>query len=305
MHNVTRLIAPIHDAAKSIAQRLAQFVRAEAGLLAVLAFTIVFLAPLLRSGFYDDDMMNSCTAGFMRMSNFRMGQFLEAHIKDWMINGRFFPMAVAITYVVHRTFSSAGPYKAFLLFTVLTNVVQLYYLLRVWKVNRTVAQLAALSFVLLMQMRLFPDPILSFASLMQFLTGELLLSIICLQKYFDTNRAFWMVASALLFLAALVTYEVSYLFLPIYLAIAYAHHRQWWPTVLAMRPHLLMALFLAAFVLGLRMTFRCRRDILIASASTPQNSPVPWAANIGRVALELRNAERLSPHPMGLGAAAA
>ena len=112
-------------------------------------------------------------------------------------------------------------YKCYILSLVLSNLLLFYVLLRRWSVGHAAAQLGTLSLVLLMQMRLFPDPLLAFTGLMQILTAQLLLSMIALQEYLRSQRRGWLIVSLLCYVSALLTYEISYLFLPIYLTQTY------------------------------------------------------------------------------------
>jgi hypothetical protein len=240
--------------------RAAKSLHAHAGLLAVMMFACWFLTPLLRSGFYGDDMANSCTAGLIRLGNGLLKTCIGNHNKEWMDNGRCFPAAVAITYAVHAILFTALPYKGFVLCLVLSNLLEFYYLLRCWKVPPAIAQLGTLSLVLLLQMRQFPDPLLSFTGILPIVAGQLLLSMICLQKYLDSRRLGWLIGSALIYASSLVTYEISYLFLPIYLAMAYAHCGQWKAALAVTRPHWVTVVLLTAFVLGLRFHVAMQAD---------------------------------------------
>ncbi len=229
-------------------------------MLAVMVFAVWFLSPLLQSGMYGDDMANSCTAGLIRLGNGLLKTCIGNHNKEWMDNGRFFPAAVAITYTVHAILFTALPYKGFVLFLVLSNLLEFYYLLRCWRVSPGMAQLGTLSLVLLFQMRLFPDPLLSFTGILPIVAGQLLLSMICLQKHLDSRRLGWLVGSALIYASSLVTYEISYFFLPIYLAMAYVHCGHWKTMLAVTRPHWVTAAFLTAFVLGLRFHVAMQAD---------------------------------------------
>ncbi len=220
--------------------------------IAVLVFAAGFLSPLLSSGFYIDDMVNSCTAGFMLMEDFDLGSFIAAHTHDWMLHGRFFPLALVITYTAHVLFLSTLPYKLFTVALALIDLLAFHALLRAWRVPRAAAALGTLFLVLLFQTRRFSDPLLSFAGIMQLLAAQLLLALLTLEWYLDTGRRRWLVASVVLHVSSLMTYEISYLFLAIYLAATYARFQAWRPALLGLRAHLAVTLIMAAFVSGLR-----------------------------------------------------
>lgn len=234
------------------AERAGQFARRHAGLAAVLVFAVCFLRPLLDSGFICDDVPNSYTAGLIRLGEGGLKRCIHHHNRQWMDGGRFFPVAVAITYAVHAWLITAAPYKCFVVALVLVNLVQFYYLLRLWKVPPALAQLGTLTLVLLLQMRCFPDPLLSFAGILQVVAGEFLFAAICLQKYLDTERRGWLVAGAMFFGCSLITYEISYALLPVLVVMAYLHYRRWATALTVTRPHWITSLLLGAYVLGLR-----------------------------------------------------
>ncbi len=245
---------------RSLPRQAAASLRAHAGIVAVLVFAACFLSPMLWSGFYFDDVKNACTPGHLRLLNVSVVKLFLDCTRGSMHSGRCFPGALGITFLMHDIFTTPVAYKSCLLVLTLSNLLEFYYLLRCWKVNRPEAQLGTLALVLLMQMRAFADPLLSFAGIMQFVVGQLLLSMIFLQKYFESGRRKWLAASVGIFTSSLVTYEISYMFLPLYLAIAYAHLRQWRPALAAMRPYVFAVIVLATFVLGLRFNVRMPDD---------------------------------------------
>ncbi len=100
------------------------------------------------------------------------------------------------------------------------------------------------------------DAIISFSGLLQFLVGQMLLSLICQQKYVQTRRIGWLVAGVALFLTALLNYEISYLFLPMYLLTSYAWLGEWRRAAKSILPHGITAFALVAFTLGLRFNAR-------------------------------------------------
>lgn len=243
---------PAQPAPASRSQRAIGLLRRHGGLLCVLVFAVFFLRPLVESGFVCDDVPNSYTAGLIRLGEGGLKRCIHHHNRQWMEGGRFFPIAVAVTYAAHAYLITATPYKCFVLLLVLVNLLQFYWLLQLWKVPPAVAQLGTLTLVLLLQMRFFPDPLLSFAGILQIVAGEFLLSAICLQKYLDTGRRAWLIGGGVVYGCSLMTYEISYAFLPILLAQAYFHCRRWPAALAATRPHWITALLLGSYVLGLR-----------------------------------------------------
>ena len=237
---------------KSVSSRGVHVLWGSLGLVAVVLFAIAFLSPTMKSAFYNDDVLNSCNAGVLITDGCRFGRWLEDGIKGSMASGRFFPLMIANVYSIHALFPGATAYHAYIMALIVVNLLQLYYLLRLWGVGPVVAQLGALAFVLLLQMRAGGDPILSHAGAMQVEVAQLLLSMICLQKFLATERVAWLVGSVLVFASALLNYEISYTFLPIYPAMMWIHTRNWRRTISFSQPYLIICVTLVVFTLGLR-----------------------------------------------------
>lgn len=269
----------------TLPRRLLSALRPHVALLAVLGFAVVFLSPALRSDFYFDDVKNACTAGQTRLFGMSIWHLTECIIRDSMRNGRVFPGALGLTFLVHYFFTNATAYKGFLLLLTLSNLVEFYYLLRCWKVNRPAAALGTLALVLLIQLRAFADPLLGFAGIMQLLLAQLLLTMVALEKYLATRRPSWLVASVAIFTTSLVTYEISYIFVPIFLAMIYARRREWRASLAVLHPYLAVIVVLSAFIFGLRYNVRMPHDFpyrfrlfpveIVATSLTQATSALP------------------------------
>lgn len=244
----------------SLLRRVAGALRRHVALLAVLSFAAVYLSPALRSDFYFDDVKNACTKGQAQLFGMSIWHLTECIVRDSMRNGRVFPGALALTFVVHYFFTNATAYKGLLLLLTLANLVEFYYLLRCWKVSRPAAALGTLALVLLIQLRAFADPLLGFAGIMQLLLGQMLLTMVALERYLATGRRSWLAASVAVFTTSLVTYEISYFFVPIFLAMIYARRRDWRASLATLHPYIAVIVVLSAFIFGLRYNVRMPQD---------------------------------------------
>src|SRR2546430_1654226 len=65
--------------------------------------------------------------------------------------------------------------------------------------------------LMLIQLRAYHDPILSFFGLLQLLVAGTLLSLLALETYLERRQGAWLALSVLLYLACLLLYEASYL----------------------------------------------------------------------------------------------
>ena len=230
------------------------------GLLAVLIFAGCFLSPLLRSPFVGQDMLTSSIAGELHVRDCTLGELAREQLRSDLAKGQLTPLAsFAGPYVSYFT-SNVVVHKRLVLALVLMNLLLFYGLLRCWSVNAAVAQLGVLCLVLLFQMRMNDDPILSFQGLMQLLTMQLLLSLLTLEAYLRTGRRVWLVTSASIFAVSLLTDEASYAFGLLFLASIYAHCRHWRPAIKSFSPYLALSLLILLAIVGLRIHFHDSLD---------------------------------------------
>lgn len=287
MGQVTAILAQLRSS--SVGSWLAR----HAGLLAVLAWAAWFLSPLLASGYYGDDELNACVRGYLLVRGQNLWQFTAHYIGFHFRQGRFFPGALAITYGVHYLFPATLSYKYLQLGLVLGNFAAFYGLLRCWRVPPAAAQLGTIGLVLLVQMRLAADPVLSYAGLLGFVTAECLGSLICFQKFLDSSRRTWLAASVALYVLSLITYEISFALLPVYLVMAWWHCGDWRSTLRVARAHGM------TFAVALLLTIVLRQCHRPTSATYRLHvAPVPVALTTLRqasCALPLSYA-LLSPH---------
>jgi hypothetical protein len=84
---------------------------------------------------------------------------------------------------------------------------------------------------MLFQFRIYHDPILSFGGFLQFILLDVLISLLCLCKYLESAKLPWLIASVMVYLFGLLTYEMTYpLFLIHFLCVR--HYTQSWKQAL-------------------------------------------------------------------------
>ena len=189
--------------------------------------TFVILFPVLQSGYSGDDQMNSLNPSVAKFNGISLSSLTWADFRHWVTEqGRFYPGAFYANYV-WSVFSQVIYYKIFVLFNVCLNIILFYVLLRVLGFRKATSMLFCLSALGMLQLRLYHDAVLSFACLLLVLTTYLFSSLILFIKYLDSRKVSLLVLSLILFLCALLTYEVAYLFCIIFAAVAVNKLREW------------------------------------------------------------------------------
>lgn len=195
-----------------------------------LALVAVVLSPMLSSGFFGDDQMNS--ASFAKSSLTHSGDTLLNRIghiqrETVLTVGRLFPLSTYILIPFYFANGDPAGFKVYVLVLVLLNCALFGVL--VWRLSRSKAlailAVAALPLVMQVHSTRYHDPILGFAAHMQILAALLLTSLIAFLMYLDTHRRWALVVAFVTFCAALLLYEVTLAFPPLYLVVAFLHQR--------------------------------------------------------------------------------
>lgn len=226
--------------------------------LAVLLFVLAAyaLSPMLGSGFISDDLPNS----FWTQEGFALRQTTLArevawNIEAWWQNGRFNPLStyvVALFYMVDR---DATLYHAFLLGLNLAVLGLFALFVRRLMGSKTLALLVLALVPMMLQFRVFEDPMLAFAGLLQVVFLWSLLSLLALLSYLDTGKRRYLALSLTTYLCALLTYEVV---VPFFLLAAiviwlYPQRRSLREVLAKAWPFAALAVVNTIFVLGIRM----------------------------------------------------
>jgi hypothetical protein len=184
------------------------------------AIAALVLWPVLGTGLYGDDASDANLNGAIAFRQKPWNAFALSMIASWVHdNGRFFPAYVFEKFAVFHVLTDVEAYKLFLL--ALTIADLLVFLLFVRALAGTaLASLATLIAALSLQMRGYHDALYAYNGMVQIMFLVLIASLWCWRaNLLGRGRAFGIAALALYVLNAL-TYEFSYLFFPLYAAIA-------------------------------------------------------------------------------------
>jgi hypothetical protein len=167
------------------------------------------ISPLLQSGYYGDDTLNSLTSGIMA----EKGRTLFEQFKS---DFEMFASTRISLFHFYRwgflIFSNLLSYKLFLMGMVLLNLVAFSYLVRLLTQSRKLALITLILPPLFVQFRNYGDPVLLFhASIQTNLLG--FVGILVLYKNFlNSGRRRYQILSLLLYLAVLNLGEFSYFY---------------------------------------------------------------------------------------------
>ncbi len=190
-------------------------------LILITLFAFLCLKPMLNSGYYGDDAINSLNPACLKYENRSMLSSNYSLFLQWVKSqGRFYPMAY-YGDLVYSVFSTPYSYKFSIMVLVAADLALFYLLLIEFGFSGLFSLAASLSVAAFIQFRIFHDPVLQFHWMMQLVLGYFLLSLLLFMKGLKNGRGIYFFFSVLFYLFSLLTYEISYLFFPFYILAAY------------------------------------------------------------------------------------
>jgi hypothetical protein len=179
-------------------------------ILTIISCVVFALLPLLQSGYYSDDLVDSTIKGQIELKGVTLWAHIVAQNKYWIVaNGRFFPVAFLATMPIDYFLTDVTLHKLSVLVLIVVNLLLFFKMIELHLKDFHVACLGVLLLSVLFQFRLYHDPILSFSGLMQSFMALILISAIMFQKYLDSNHRSLLVASLVSYNLSLYYYEIS------------------------------------------------------------------------------------------------
>lgn len=186
----------------------------------LLVWYIWVLYPLLETGFVGDDAYNSQIKGTLILSDATLLERLTSEIKGWLIGaGRFNPIGWIYTWSLYYLTNSFLIVKSIAMGVIILSSIFFFMIIKKIEIDKLFLLLGILIMPTIMQFRQWHDPIISFTFLIPLVTLFSFISIYSYIRSFDKFEIKWVSISILFFILSLLTYEVSYFFLPIYFAI--------------------------------------------------------------------------------------
>ena len=239
-------------------KRLAEFARTRTALIAsilVLLAIAMVLGPVLGTPFYGDDVHNSQRSATLAANDQSAWDHAIQNMRQWMTGqGRFFPVSAIENAFLFDTVHARSLYKILQLGVAASAVGLVGVFTAVLTRNRRLGLLAALLVLPGLQFRYWYDPIHSFAMLLPSLAikiiGSWLLLVLGLRSKDRRSTAVAFAATGLLWTAALLQYEVTYLLAVVAPVLAWHERRaslarRWTAVAVVLVPTFLLANYVA------------------------------------------------------------
>lgn len=267
--------------------------------LGVLIHASIILKPIIQSPFSGDDTFDTMVPMQLRYSGQSPWSFIHQYVTNWSTQeGRFFPVAAIVGFYSHYLFPGRTEYKIAQILIVL--IALLFFGMVIYKLFKSfhAGIIAVVILNTALQMRVPFDPLFQFSFQQPSLVIMLCVS---LWLFIDGVRKskYWILGlSAIFFLLALLTYESTILFWPIYLII-----------ILVERPKKYMStIFISAapaIGVGLNLLYLRSKTLSTSSGYTSNFELLPMFKTFGKQAIgsiplsysQLRTPPFLEPFP--------
>ncbi|MGY2339209.1 hypothetical protein ACW9HW_08185 [Pseudomonas sp. SDO5532_S415] len=204
-------------------------------LVIVVALSILFVIvmyPYLTNGFWFDDSLNSQVWGLINRAETSLFDFSIKIMTSWLHAGRLmlsFPFIYSFYYYVN----DPALVRFFDVVLVAVNIGLVVHLLRLLQSAWSMTGLFVLFLLMCFQVRDFHDPIGSYATFLQMLAIELILSLILLVKWLRGGSLWLVVLSSSIALFSAFCYELNVIYVPIaFLMIFFSSCQRKWPGIL-------------------------------------------------------------------------
>jgi hypothetical protein len=164
----------------------------------------------LKTGYISDDIFSSLKPGQLLLAKSNVAAWTLENVRSSMQEGRFYPLHWLPFNGVFCLIQEVIYYKIYIILMVIGNLLIFILFLKKLSGDNAFACLAGCLTLMLIQLRAYHDPILSFFGLLQWLLAGVLLSLLALDMYLARHRGVWLALSVLLYLGCLLLYEASY-----------------------------------------------------------------------------------------------
>ena len=227
----------------------------------LLLYTVIYLYPMLNSGYYVDDSINSLIKATVNFDGQSILYIVYANFLYWFSSlGRFFPIAF-YQYLIFYYINSLLLYKIIILVFICINILLFGYFVKLFTDSKRLSYLFMLTIPMFFQFRIYHDPILSYNFFMQFIFAFLLISFILFIKGLENKKNSFLLLSILSYIINLLSYEVTYMFFIFHFIIAYKIIKDFKSALLKTLP------FLAVSFLAIIFQFIIRSQITISENS--------------------------------------
>ncbi|WP_068779043.1 LamG-like jellyroll fold domain-containing protein [Paenibacillus sp. GM2] len=193
-----------------------------------LLLNAIILSPMIFSGYYSDDSINSYAYGIAHERGMSVFEFYASINQSWMSEGRFFPLAFYM-YFLFYIIKSVIVYKISILLMVLLNITLFSFFIKTITRSTFLGLTAMYLPACFFQFRIPHDPILGFHWLLELVFSLTLLSLISLLFYLRStknNKIYYYSMSVAFYLISTLIYEITYLFIILHLLIIFLYSKE-------------------------------------------------------------------------------
>lgn len=216
-----------------------------------IVFLILSLLPVVQSGFYWDDAYFSVQLPGLRLAGGSIWERTWGEIVRYVSRGRINPFAT-FQFFFFYLLPDARAYKVFLILMTILSVLSFWILARRIFGPRRIVTLSILLLPICFQLRLYHDPLVSYYGLMQVLMIEFCWAMTLWIDFLRSGRTGRLVGSLVLFMIGLLTYEMFYPLLLIFIMTAVFERKSVPAGLRAAWGHLLITALLFALTIALK-----------------------------------------------------
>ncbi len=220
------------------------FLRGYGAELLILLLTAACLAMLVPSGYYWDDAVNATNYLAEKNDSISTLSHVLAFMGSYLRLGRV--NVLSFYYYFFFYIEDPAVYKALIILLILANQLIFRQTLLEFGLPLRYARAGMLILPLLLQTRVYQDPISGFYGLMQVLTAEMLLTALFTLRWLRTGKGRHLALSLLFFGIGLFTYEVCYPFIAMICLLIWSRRGNFLKALKSSLPYL--ALTLAAVI---------------------------------------------------------
>ena len=189
--------------------------------LAVAVQAVLLASPLLRTGYINDDQVNSLFHWSRAAEGRGFWDVTGGIIDSWIQGeGRLYPLSFVQGYGQFELIHDLKVYKLILLLWVLASTVAVFLVLVRMGIGERAAALVLVGVGVLFQFRVYLDPIVAFNGLMPAMLILTALSLWLFQGWLRDGGRVRLAGSIVLYVLAAMTYESAYVFTVFHLAVA-------------------------------------------------------------------------------------
>jgi len=187
----------------------------------LLGWVIWVIYPLFGSGFISDDSYNSQIRGVLVSYDISIWTRVVDEIKEWLtVSGRFNPLNWILWYPYFYFLPNVLLFKVVVFVLIFIDIVLFRKIVEYLTKNKNFSYFGAFLLPLFFQFRAWHDPFLAFATIPLHCVF-LFSSIIFLIKYLEEKKKAYLFWFSIVYVLALLNYELTYVFVLIYLPFIY------------------------------------------------------------------------------------